>query len=324
MITPLFSRFFPALVFTLIFAAAPRSQGADWPARVFAPYLYVGSDIKFQIAPYADATGQKNFTLAFLIADRQRNLAWDGRFPATSNFYADDIAAIRARGGDVIVSFGGELGHELALVDKDPASLQAKYERVIARYQLTWLDFDIEGNALHNTAASQRRNLVLARLQAAHPGLRISYTLPVNPNGLTDDGLQLLRDARTQGVKVYSANVMTMYFPPVFLTGKAMSDICIASVLKAREECQAIDPAIQIGVTPCIGENGDKTQIFTEADAAALETWAAAQPWICSLAFWSVNRDAGLPGPKSDDGHNGIASAPWAFTRLFQPFTAGK
>src|SRR5580700_9796750 len=121
---------------------------AGWPARVFAPYMYIGAGDNFQIVQCHKACGQKYYTIAFVIADKQNYPAWDGRFALDKNLYADQIDAIRSLGGDVIVSFGGEGGTELAIAEPDPAALEAKYQSVIDRYKLTWLDFDIEGKAL--------------------------------------------------------------------------------------------------------------------------------------------------------------------------------
>lgn len=194
---------------------------------------------------------------------------------------------------------------------------------MIDHYRFTWLDFDIEGDALTNSEANQRRNIALASLQAANPGLRISYTLPVDPDGIPNAAQQLLTDARARGLKVYSANVMTMDYGPRFSQGKKMSDVAIASTLKAREQCQRIDPAIQIGITPMIGQNDQRGEIFTEADAKTLTEWATAQNWVCSLSFWSVNRDSGdKPSRRRDNTNSEIVQKPWAFTGIFKTFTA--
>jgi hypothetical protein len=310
-------------VICLSLAAGPvtPAQCAGWPSKVFAPYMYVGAGDDFKITRCDDACGQQYYTLAFIIADESNNPAWDGRIPMNKNFYKEQIDAIRSRGGDVIVSFGGEAGTELALVDSDLASLQAKYQAIIDRYKLTWLDFDIEGDALENTDANQRRNTVLAKLQAQNPGLIVSYTLPVDPNGISDDAQNLLTDAKAKGVKVRCANVMTMDFGPKFSRGKKMSDVSIASALKAYEQCRNIDPLIQIGLTPDIGQNDEKSEIFTEADAKVLKNWAVAQPWVCSLSFWCSNRDSGKPGRKGDDTRSGIPQQPWDFTNIFKTFT---
>lgn len=298
------------------------ASAAGWPARVFAPYMYIGADDNFQLTQCDDACGQKFYTLAFVIADKQNNPAWDGRWPTEQNLYAGQIQAIRKRGGDVIVSFGGEAGIELAIAETNAPALEAKYQSVIDRYQLTWLDFDIEGKSLSETDANQRRNAVLARLQAKNPGLIVSYTLPVDPDGISGESQRLLTDAKTRGVKVCSVNVMTMDFGPHFSRGKKMSDVAIASALKAHEQCQKIDPAIRIGLTPMIGQNDERGEIFTLDDAKVLKQWAEAQPWVCSLSFWASNRDAGNPERINDDNTgSGIPQKPWAFTLIFKSFT---
>jgi Glycosyl hydrolases family 18 len=310
------------VVLCVVFGLIDETVRADWPARVFAPYMYVGSGDNFRLTSCDDACGQKYFTLAFIITDKLGNPAWDGRIPMENNFYADQITALRARGGDVIVSFGGEAGTELALADKDATSLEAQYQSIINRYRLTWLDFDIEGKALTNTAANQRRNSVLVDLQTKNPGLIISYTLPVDPDGLDQNSLRLLTDAVAKGLKVYEVNIMTMDFGPHFSRGRLMSDVAIASTLKAHQQCQNISPTLEIGITPMIGRNDEKTEIFTPNDANVLEKWATSMPWVCGLSFWSVNRDAGMPGMKNNNTHSGIQQQPWEFTNIFKPFTS--
>jgi hypothetical protein len=300
-------------------------EAGAWPEKVFAPYLYLGADDNFQMTKCDDACGQKIYTLAFIIADKNGIPAWDGRFALAQNLYADQIAAIRKRGGDVIVSFGGADGTEVAIAETNLPALESEYQSVIDRYQLTWLDFDIEGDALTNTAANERRNSALAELQKRNPGLIVSYTLPVDPNGISDESQQLLADAKARGVKIYSANVMTMDFGRHFSEGKRMRDVSIASALKAHQQCATIDPAIQIGLTPMIGQNDERGEIFTLDDATALRIWAQQQPWVCSLSFWASNRDTGkMARSKSGNDTSGIKQMPWQFTIIFEPFTSSQ
>jgi len=310
------------LVAIFLLGSVFAAFGANWPRRIFAPYMYIGADDHFQITQCDDACGQQFYTIAFIIADKQNNPAWDGRISMDESLYADQINAIRGRGGDVIVSFGGADGTELAIAETNTAALEAKYQSIIDQYKLTWLDFDIEGDALSKTDANQRRNTVLARLQAKNPGLIISYTLPVDPDGISDESQRLLADAKAKGVKVYSANVMTMDFGAQFSKGKKMSDVSIASALKAHEQCRNINPAMQIGVTPMIGQNDERGEIFTLDDAKRLKQWADARPWVCSLSFWASNRDAGGNGTEgSGDSSSGIQQKPWDFTLIFKSFT---
>jgi Glycosyl hydrolases family 18 len=305
--------------------AVLTAAGAVWPARIFAPYMYIGADDHFQITSCDEACGQKFYTLAFVIADTQGQPAWDGRFPMKKNLYAAQINEIRRRGGDVIVSFGGADGTEIAIAETNNTALETKYQSVIDRYHFTWLDFDIEGDSLSNAAANQRRNAVLAALQSKNPGLIVSFTLPVDPDGISAESQSLLADAVSREVKVHSVNVMTMDFGAHFSKGKKMSAVSIASALKAHDQCRHIAPDIQIGITPMIGQNDEPGEIFTQRDARVVRKWAEGQPWICSLSFWASNRDTGhLDKDKTGNDTSGIRQSSWEFTRIFRSFTSGQ
>jgi hypothetical protein len=294
---------------------------ADWPARVFAPYVWLGSNDGFQMADCQSATGQKHYTLAFIIADKQGKAAWFGREPIEKNLYAEQIEIIRKLGGDVIISFGGAAGPELALANDDATKLETEYQSVIDHYKFTWADFDIEGKALRDEQANGRRNQAIAGLQKKNPQLRVTFTLPVDPNGISRSAQNLLSDAGSKNVKVYSVNIMVMDFGPRFSKDKQMSDVAIASAQKTRKQIEAIDPSIQIGLCPMNGQNDVKEEVFTLDDARALAAWAAKQPWICSLSFWSANRDTGKPGRREGTTRSGIQQQPWDFINIFKTFS---
>ena len=315
------------------------SVRAGWPKRVFAPYIYVGAGDNFKLTDCDDQCGLKFYTLAFIIARQDGDggnatyhsePSWDGRIPMDENFYTNQIAAIRERGGDVIMSFGGEAGKEIAIVETNLTTLEADYQGIIDRYHFTWLDFDIEGDNLNNVDANSRRNTALAELQKNNPGLIISYTLPVDPHGISDESVALLTDAVKQGVKVHSANLMVMYFGREF-TGKGKSEgqLGVDSANAAYAQLQRIDPAIQVGLCPCLGRNGSRSEIFGLEDAKTIKAFADKTPWVCSLHYWSINDDAARPRRKRkaapNTGTNNVAvPAPpqaWAFAKMFETFT---
>src|SRR6185437_10964143 len=113
---------FPLAATAIIAASCATNRNSSqnhWPKRVFAPYMYVGAGDDFKITDCDDQCGLKFYTLAFIIARQDgsgKNAiyhpepSWDGRIPIEQDFYADQIDAIRKRGGDVIMSFGGEAG----------------------------------------------------------------------------------------------------------------------------------------------------------------------------------------------------------------------
>ena len=207
-----------------------------------------------------------------------------------------------------------------------PPPLQADYQAIIDRYKFTWFDFDIEGGSLDmKIPANQRRNVVIAALQKKNPGLRVTFTLPVDPDGISDDSQGLLSDAVAKGVKIYSANIMVMYFGEKFIhKGKSEGQLGIDSALKAHEQVQKIDPTIQIGLCPCLGQNGSKTELFEPDDAKLLKDFADKTPWICSLHYWSINGDTGKSRHHRPTTEPSTELKPWTFAAIFQPFTTAK
>jgi hypothetical protein len=224
------------------------------------------------------------------------------------------------------MSFGGEAGRELAIVEEDPVALQAEYQSIIDRYKFTWLDFDIEGTNLDKSPqASERRNAVLAELQKKNPGLNISYTLPVDPNGLSDASQALLRDAKAKGLKVHSVNLMVMYFGKAFINkGKSEGQLGVDSANAAYAQIQQIDPTVKIGLCPCLGNNGSKDEVFGLDDANVIKAFADQTPWVCSLHYWSINDDAAKPRKRNNAKpatQPAPPKQPWAFANIFKPFT---
>ena len=178
---------------------------------------------------------------------------------------AAQIGALRAKGGDVRVSFGGAAGSELALNCSSADELAAAYGKVIDPYKLTKVDFDIEGGALPDTAANTRRAQAIAQLQKPHPDLDVSFTLPVMPEGLTQDGVNLLADAKKNGVDIDAVNIMAMDYGPAYSgdMGTYADQAATATQAQIKGVLGLSDAAAwkAVAVTPMIGvndvENGD-------------------------------------------------------------------
>lgn len=300
--------------------AAPPNP--TWPPKVFAPYAFIPKNF-INIADCLAETGQKYFTLAFIISDAEGYPAWTGsqELRAATDYYADQIQAVRNKGGDILISFGGEGGTEIAINTPDAAKLLEKYQSVIDQYRLTWMDFDIEGKAMSKIEANQRRNLVLKQLQARNAGLKISFTLPVNPTGLEHESMVMLGDAKRQGVTIESVNIMTMDYGAKISAGKRMGELALSAANATHRQLREIDPAIQVGITPMIGQNDQKGEIFTLEDARTVMDFARKTGWVRSVAFWSSNRDQPRGARKGSNHSSGIEQKEWDFTNIFKPLS---
>ena len=120
--------------------------------------------------------GIKDFTLAFVVADPNGQPAWGGyaAYDVTGTTFSSQlqvqIAAVRAAGGNVMVSFGGASGQELAQVITSVPALTSAYQTVVNTYNLNVLDFDIEGAAVADQASIDRRSQASAGLATVGNG----------------------------------------------------------------------------------------------------------------------------------------------------------
>jgi chitinase len=188
-------------------------------------------------------------------------------------------------------------------------SLTAAYASVVNTYGVDRLDFDIEGGTLGDTAANNRRNQALAALQAENPSVQVDYTLAVAPDGLPAAEMGVLQSAQASGVKVSVVNIMTMDFgngqnPLADAESAAQATASQLASLYGISTSQAY---ARMGLTPIAGQNDDN-EFFSQSDASALESFAAASG-VAELSFWEV------------DGYDKPIG--YAYSKVFNQITGG-
>lgn len=293
--------------------------------KVFAPFVdAVAWPTPQLVSGYYNATGQLFYTLAFITSQAVDGAAvpsWGGVLPAlASQHMADQIRALRLLGGDVIVSFGGANGAELAQTITDLDALVVAYQSVVDLYRLHWIDFDIEGGAVADPPSVDRRNKALAQLKAANPGLTISYTLPVLPIGLTLDGENLLRNAKANGFNPDVINVMAMDYGDSAAPSPdgRMGTYALWAAGNTSRQAKEAGLTSKIGLTPMIGKNDVESEVFRLPDAEQVARFAAETPWMRWTAFWSINRDNWDGNTHVSPSASSIPQEPYAFTMTFK------
>ncbi|MFB7589638.1 cellulose binding domain-containing protein [Streptomyces sp. NPDC056169] len=307
----------------------PTATGGPAPeptAAKYAPYVDTSLYPTYDLLATADATGVKEFNLAFITSGGSCAPLWGGVTDLANDKVAAQIGALRAKGGDVRVSFGGAAGHELALNCSSSSALAAAYGKVIDQYKLTKVDFDVEGAALPDTAANTRRSQAIAQLQQTHPGLNVSFTLPVMPEGLTQPGVALLADAKKNGVRVDAVNIMAMDYGPAYSADMGTYAIQAATATQAQVKgvLGLSDEAAwkAVAVTPMIGVNDVASEVFRVDDATQLVDFARSKG-IGWLSMWSSTRDKQCAAGAvnyADATCSSILQQPLAFTKAFAAY----
>ncbi|MFJ4631418.1 cellulose binding domain-containing protein [Streptomyces sp. NPDC088847] len=292
----------------------------------FAPYVDTSLYPAFDLLANVTATGVKNYNLAFITDGGGCTPKWGGVTDLASDGVASQIGALRARGGDVRVSFGGASGSELATTCGSASALATAYGKVVDAYGLTKADFDIEGGALPNTAANTIRAQAIAKLQQQHPNLDVSFTLPVMPEGLTQDGVNLLSNAKSNGVKISTVNIMAMDYGPAYSgdMGTYATQAATATQAQVKSVLGLSDSAAwkAVAVTPMIGVNDVASEIFKVDDATQLVDFAKSKG-LGGLSMWSATRDkqcAGGAQPAADATCSSIVQGANAFSKAFAAF----
>ena len=287
-----------------------------------APYVDMGllsNPGAPSLASLAAGGGVKSYTLAF-VTSAGCKASWFNAFDPRSKQFGDQISALRAAGGHVKVSFGGATGIELAQACTDVRALQAEYQAVVSAYNLKFIDLDIEGAAVADPTTIARRSTALAALQRANPGLKISLTLPVLPEGLTNDGLNVVKSAKNAGVAVDLVNIMAMDYGRA---GQDYGDLAIQAVKSTKDQIKSIygntDAAAfkMVGVTPMLGKNDDNGT-FSQNDARDLVAFANANH-VGSMGFWEANRDRNACNGALFQCTN-VTQAPFEFSKIFATF----
>ncbi|MCT9104735.1 cellulose binding domain-containing protein [Streptomyces mirabilis] len=289
----------------------------------FAPYVDTSLYPAFDLVGSATATGVKDYNLAFITDGGGCTPKWGGVTDLASDGVASQIGALRAKGGDVRVSFGGASGSELATTCSSVDALAAAYGKAVDAYNLTKVDFDVEGGALPNTTANTNRAKAIAKLQQQHPNLDVSFTLPVMPEGLTQDGVNLVSDAKSNGVKISAVNIMAMDYGPSYNgdMGTYAEQAATATQAQVKSVLGLSDSAAwkTVAITPMIGVNDVAAETFKVDDATQLVDFAKSKG-LGWLSMWSATRDKQCPGGaknSADATCSSIVQDAGAFAKAF-------
>jgi hypothetical protein len=334
-----------ALGATATTAGATTARASTWPgsgalpAHVFSPYFETYDTTDGGLAALSQASRARYLALAFLQTATPGSCTayWNGDAtqPISASSYGPDIAAIQARGGNVIPSFGGyaadTTGTELADSCTSVPAIARVFEQLITTYHVPRIDLDVEADSLTNTAGINRRNEAIAQTEAwaaaHHRSIQFSYTLPTFATGLTPAGLAVLQNAVTDGARVSVVNIMT--FDYYYGTAQEMATDTETAGAGLVSQLQTLYPGASparlwhmVGVTEMPGiDDFGPDETFTQADAVTVEHWARSHG-LAELSFWALQRDnGGCPGTKGAGNCSGLTQPAWYFSHTFEPFT---
>ena len=279
-LNPVFTTFLAKSKVSSVPPVPPVPSAPVPPTGTFVrPYCMPGSDTMRKCIA-AVPPGKLNFTLAF----------WNGGGWDSGDPDGTLISDVRSKGGDFVVSFGGQAGcsdgNEPALQGGTANDVLERYSVPISRYSLKYADFDIEGGKENEKSSYQLRNSAIALLQKRFPGLKVSFTVPADSGGVYC--LDMLTDARSKGVVIDTVNGMWMD------AGKSVDLVSwsVSGVKECRAQLNGIGMSnVKIGYTPLLMKDDGGINTYTLANHVSVVSQL--KGIVTTFAFWELAIDAG-------------------------------
>jgi chitinase len=295
---------------------------SNWYAS--APYLMPFDNSPPDPVTVMNATGQKAFQLAFILAPNGGGCSptWDGtRAVSSDSDAANMISRIRANGGDVSVSIGGYGGTKLGQTCGTPEATAAAYQQVVSKYALKAIDFDLEEPEYENTAAVHNEIGAARILQQNNSGLYVSVTTAGTAAGTGWFGTQMLNEAKSQGFT--PANFSIMPFDGGFNGGSSQTAALDAfhTILMNTFGWDSATAFAHEGISQMNGRS-DAGEYFRQADFQTTLDYATSHR-LARYTNWSVNRDRQCPDPNQSTTSGTCSSVPqtdWEFTKYSARF----
>ena len=309
-----------------IFVAASQADAATLTSNWYAsaPYLMPFDNSPPDPVAVMNATGQKAFQLAFILAPNGGGCTptWDGtRAVAGDTEAAAMISRIRGNGGDVSVSIGGYGGTKLGQTCGSPEATAAAYQQVISKYALKAMDFDLEEPEYENTAAVHNEVGAARILQADNPGLYVSITTAGTAAGTGWFGTQMLLEAKAQGFT--PANFSIMPFDGGFNGGGSQTAALeqFHTLLMNTFGWSSATAYAHEGISQMNGRS-DAGEYFRQADFQTTLDYATSHK-LARYTNWSVNRDRQCADPNQSTTSGTCSSVPqtlYEFTKYSARF----
>lgn len=354
---------------TSVQASQVTPSNAGWPAQVFAPWFDMvawSTKSGYSVSPGGgpinlgrimddtraiDGVGIEFLNLGFIQAVRDGaqidhannriNWGWGGfsllRPGSNNGQYLDirrAIDAVRSRGGDVVVSFGGLYGTPpWAVPSVTEDMLFNTYMHVIQTYGLTRIDLDIEkeGRGYATNTVSAR---AMRRVQDA-TGVELVLTVPVMPHGLIAIDRGTIEAFIRAEVDITLVNIMAMCFGTAYFNHPVYGNYAtgtVHAISNTARQLQTLyrdirginlslsEAYAKVGVTVSVGYEGHGHPYWPVGWTEIVLDHAVAQN-IGMVSFWSMNRDALVIPLRGPGGYS--RGAQYDHTRVFLGFGAG-
>jgi len=241
---------------------------------------------------------------------------------------AANVKNFTAANKNYVISTGGAAG---AFTCSTPEGMRSFINRYASK-NLVGVDFDIEAG--QSAVAINSLVQQVKAVEADYPNLRFSFTIATlgSTNGqaltapygdLNATGYNVIQALAKYPLANYTINLMVMDYGPAgsgvcVLNGAGLCDMGKTAIQAARNLTARFGvPSERIELTPMIGVNDVRDELFSLEDTDKMIEWAIANG-LAGVHFWSVDRDTPCTQESASPICSSVPAVPaWGWTRQF-------
>ncbi|WP_338634924.1 hypothetical protein [Spirobacillus cienkowskii] len=289
----------------------------------FSPYLQISLYDGDQLINILNSLNLRKIILAFIQDGKKCLPSWDGSFynSLTEQKYIKTFKLLKENSIEYQISLGGADGHDLSIQCANSAELFQAYEKIYNLYSPLGFDFDLESRILSKPNSINKIIQAIKIFHTKYPNVLITLTIPTMPYGIENRTKKLIKDLAANKI-TFTVNLLAMSYHKKYNQNMAKYAIQAANNLKFflnsvypkkdRKEIWKI-----IHITPMIGINDIKNEVFTIANVSELKSFAD-KVNIGGLHMWSLDRDKPCNNKSSIHFCSGINTQKYFdFTKTF-------
>lgn len=314
---------------TKCFLALLLCSGGAAAAPTFSPYADLSINTHWSsehqdmepmdLGVIATNNNIKGYHLAFITDSGSCQPAWASQASySLANKWGQRLTdALAKQGVETTIAFGGASGNDISM-NCSASQLIDVFNQTVSTYKAKKLDFDIE----NGTANVPKLMTALTTFQHQNSNIKISFTLPVLPEGLTAEGKDIVSQAM-QAKLNFTVNIMAMDYGAAYPGD--MGDYAKQAATGLHDYLKTIYPQAKdeelwqkIEITPMIGVNDVNIEQFTLQNASAVRAFAIDHN-IGGYSMWSLTRDKPCDSKWASPtcSGNNLQKNDYDFTRAF-------
>jgi chitinase len=282
-------------VLTIVFFNNMMCYSVDYKTP-FSPYAQISLYDGDQLIKTLKSLNLREIILAFIQDGKKCVPSWDGSYynSLTDQKYIKIFKLLKENSIQYHISIGGADGNDLSNRCTTSIELFQAYEKIYNLYHPFGLDFDLESHILSKPKSIKKIIQAIKIFHTKYTNVLLTLNIPTMPYSIENRTKKLIKDLAAHQI-TFTVNLLAMSYHKKY--NQNMAKYAIQAVNNLRFFLNSVYPKKEtkeiwkiIHITPMIGINDIKNEVFTIANVSELKNFAD-KVKVGGLHMRSLDRD---------------------------------